>query len=428
MKSRTMATALALASLLAPAPLRAEGGRHIAVEPAATLLLPYFEVALPKKPTAKQKGVNTLFTLQAADATALLAHVTIWSDLSVPVLTFDVYLTGYDAQTIDLFEVIHGRLPQTASAGQDQGSSEISPQGPASQDINFASCTGSLPPADLPEGSVEHLRASLTGQPSALFANQCLGRDYEEKKPIARGFVTIDVVNSCSSLFPNQPGYLGITTTDQNNLFGEWYIVDKKGVYGDNLVALRADATEFVPGDYTFYSRYVNDTAVDHRHPLATNWAGRFSNDPKDPLFPGGTEVIAWRDPKLPQNAFNCATTPTFFPMIQEQIVAFDDEENVEAPEIPAVPPLPAGVIAPFPGVTQKTAVGDEQLPVTFPRGFLVMNLNTVIAGQTTNAVDPLAAQSFVTMVHANKKHRMAVRGTALDDANNAEHSVVPVP
>jgi hypothetical protein len=427
-----MATALALASLLAPAPLRAEGGRHIAVEPAATLLLPYFEVALPKNPNGKQKGVNTLFTINAADATAILAHVTIWSDLSVPVLTFDVYLTGYDSQTIDLFEVIHGRLPQTASVGQDPNpeGSEISPHGPVSQDINFASCGvgPALPPADLPEGSVEHLRASLTGQPSALFGNQCLGRDYEEKKPIARGFVTIDLVNSCSSLFPNQPGYFGITTTDQNNLFGEWYIVDKKGVYGDNLVALRADPLEFVPGDYTFYGRFVADTATDHRHPLATNWAGRFSNDPKDRLFPGGTEVIAWRDPKLPQNAFNCATTPTFFPMIQEQIVAFDDEENVEAPEIPAVPPLPPQVVTPFPGVTQKTAVGDEQLPVTFPRGFLVLNLNTAIAGQTTNTGDPAAAQSFVTMVHANKKHRMAVRGTALDDANNAEHSFIPVP
>src|SRR5688572_21850617 len=169
---------IALASILValPAPIRAEGGRHIAVEPAATLLLPYFEVALPKKPNGKQKGVNTRFTINNADATAILAHVTIWSDLAVPVLVFDVYLTGYDSETIDLFEVIHGRLPQTASVGQDPGD-EISPHGPVSQDINFASCNiaGGLPPGVLPEGSVEHLRASLTGQPSPLFGNNCLG-------------------------------------------------------------------------------------------------------------------------------------------------------------------------------------------------------------------------------------------------------------
>jgi hypothetical protein len=421
---------IALASILValPAPIRAEGGRHIAVEPAATLLLPYFEVALPKKPNGKQKGVNTRFTINNADATAILAHVTIWSDLAVPVLVFDVYLTGYDSETIDLFEVIHGRLPQTASVGQDPGD-EISPHGPVSQDINFASCNSAgLPPAVLPEGSVEHLRASLTGQPSPLFGNNCLGHDYAEKKPLARGFVTVDTVNQCSLVFPSDPGYLGIIPTFQNYMFGEWYITDKKGVYGDNLVAIRADPTEFVPGDYTFYSRYVADTAIDGRHPLATSWAGRYSNDPKDPLFPGGTEVIAWRDPKLPQNAFNCSVPPPFYPMAQQQVVAFDDEENVEGLEIPAVPPIPPGIILPFPGVTQKIAVGDEQLPVTFPRGFLIMDLSTTVVGQTTNAVDPLAAQSFVTMVHANKKHRMAVRGTALDDANNADHIIIPVP
>lgn len=431
MTTRLATIALASILLALPAPVRAEGGRHIAVEPAATLLLPYFEVALPKKPNGKQKGVNTLFTINNHDATAILTHVTIWSDLGVPVLVFDVYLTGYDSETIDLFEVIHGRLPQTASVGQDPGEVEISPQGPISQDINFASCNGGvLPPAVLPAGSVEHLRASLTGQPSPLFANNCLGRDYQEKKPIARGFVTVDTVNACSLLFPSDPGYLGGGgfTTFQNAMFGEWYITDKKGVYGDNLVAIRADQTEFVPGDYTFYSRFVADTAIDGRQPLATSWAGRYSNDPKDRLFPGGTEVIAWRDPKRPQAAFSCAVPPPFFPMVQQQIVAFDDEEQVEGLELPAVPPLPPGVVVPFPGVAQKLSVGDEQLPVTFPRGFLIMDLSTVVVGQTTNTVDPLAAQSFVTFVHANRKHRMAVRGTALDDANNADHVILPVP
>ena len=28
--------------------------------------------------------------------------MTVWSDLSVPVLDFDVYLTGYDVQSFDL--------------------------------------------------------------------------------------------------------------------------------------------------------------------------------------------------------------------------------------------------------------------------------------------------------------------------------------
>src|ERR1700712_3216344 len=101
--------------------------------PAATLLLPYFEVDL-KNPN----GLTTLFSVNNASATAVLAHVTVWSDLSVPVLDFNIYLTGYDVQTINLRDIlVNGVLPQTASAGQDP-TDTISKKGPKSQDINFA--------------------------------------------------------------------------------------------------------------------------------------------------------------------------------------------------------------------------------------------------------------------------------------------------
>src|ERR1700719_2623576 len=83
--------------------------------PAATLLLPYFEVSLDDP-----NGLTTLFSINNAAAAAVLAHVAIWSDLSVPVVNFNVYLTGYDVQTINLRDiVVYGHLPQTASAGQD---------------------------------------------------------------------------------------------------------------------------------------------------------------------------------------------------------------------------------------------------------------------------------------------------------------------
>src|SRR5215216_2032639 len=131
-----------LALCLALVALLGLGGQAFAVigtiddVPAATLLLPYFEMDL-----ANANGVNTLFSINNASATAVLAHVTVWSDQSVPVLDFDVYLTGYDVQTISLNEIlVWGNLPPTASAGQDPKDT-ISPQGPASQDINFASCS-----------------------------------------------------------------------------------------------------------------------------------------------------------------------------------------------------------------------------------------------------------------------------------------------
>ena len=139
---RPIATALLL--LILAAPLSASICTIDDV-PAATLLLPYFEVHMDNP-----YGITTLFSINNASASAVLAHVVIWSDLSVPVLDFNVYLTGYDVQTINLRDILYlGKLPQTASAGQDP-SDTISPQGLFSQDLDYASCAGQLPPPDLP--------------------------------------------------------------------------------------------------------------------------------------------------------------------------------------------------------------------------------------------------------------------------------------
>src|SRR5260370_36188722 len=131
-------TALCLALL----GLLALGGQAYAVictiddVPAATLLLPYFEVDLNNP-----NGLTTLFSVNNASATAALVHVVLWSDLSVPVLDFNIYLTGFDVQPVNLRDIIvFGNLPQTASAGHDPGDT-ISPKRPVSQDSNVASCT-----------------------------------------------------------------------------------------------------------------------------------------------------------------------------------------------------------------------------------------------------------------------------------------------
>src|SRR5581483_9485159 len=112
-------------------------------------------------------GVTTLFSIANASATAVLANVVLWTDLGVPTLSFPVYLTGYDVQTINLRDTFAGNLPQTASVGQDPDDS-ISPHQPIlSQDINFASCAGLLPPPPLDAAAVADLRAAHTGLPSA---------------------------------------------------------------------------------------------------------------------------------------------------------------------------------------------------------------------------------------------------------------------
>jgi len=85
-----------------------------------SLLLPYFDVDL-----SNPNGETTLFSVNNASATAVLAHVVVWSDLSVPVLDFNIYLTGYDVQTVNLRDIlVSGIIPRTASAGQDPGDAD----------------------------------------------------------------------------------------------------------------------------------------------------------------------------------------------------------------------------------------------------------------------------------------------------------------
>src|SRR5262245_53753397 len=116
MRSRRILPLLAalLTGVLLSTPAHAQPQASITDQPAATLLLPYFEVDL-----ANPAGANTLFTVNNASAAAVLAHVTLWSTMHVPVYTFNVYLTGYDSQPMYVRDIINGVLPQTASAGQD---------------------------------------------------------------------------------------------------------------------------------------------------------------------------------------------------------------------------------------------------------------------------------------------------------------------
>jgi hypothetical protein len=217
--------------LLAPGAAYCEIGTIDDV-PAATLLLPYFEVDLNNA-----NGVTTLFSINNASATAVLAHVTMWTDESIPTLDFDVYLTGYDVQTINLRDIFNGILPVTATAGQDPKDT-ISPKGPASQDVNFASCNTFFPftnPA-LNSTLLTHIRNAHTGKASTVFTGRCSGFDYGDN--IARGYITVDTVNQCNLLFPNSAGYFTGVATFQNVLWGDYFYVNQEQNYaqGETLV------------------------------------------------------------------------------------------------------------------------------------------------------------------------------------------------
>jgi hypothetical protein len=394
--------------------------------PGATLLLPYFEVDL-----ANPNGVTTLFSVNNASATAILAHVVVWSDLSVPVLDFNIYLTGYDVESINLRDILNGNLPQTASAGQDPGDT-ISPRGAFSQDVNFASCTGQLPINALPASFVTHLRTALTGQFSSLLGG-CAGLAYGDN--LARGYLTVDTVNNCTLRFPGDLGYFAAggtgDATNQNVLWGDYFYVDSatNRADGETLVHIEASATNpetSVPGQYTFYGRYDNWTAVDNREPLSTQFAVRFVDGGP---FSGGTNLLVWRDSKVKQGAFQCGTTPAWYPLGTAQILIFDEQEHSGADEEPfPVSPQPSGgSIIPFPAETQSVPVGGAAFPVPYHFGWLYLDLNTMVtpAGNVPPE-DPAAEQAWVEAVMSSLgRYSVGFDAVKLDSACSVNHTTI---
>jgi hypothetical protein len=416
---KKLAVAFALVSLLAL------GGQAFAVictvdqVPAATLLLPYFEVDL-----GNTNGNTTLFSINNASATAVLAHVVVWSDLSVPVLDFNVYLTGYDVQTINMRDILNGLLPRTASAGQDPGDT-ISPKGAFSQDINFASCSGQLPLGQLPSSYVQHLQSSLTGGPSALFGGLCSGQDIGDN--VARGYVTVDTVNNCTLRTHSDPAYFVNDITFQNVLWGDYFFVNSAQNFasGDTLVHVEASLTDpatTTAGRYTFYGRYVGWNSTDHREPLATTFAARYVNGG---AFTGGTNYHCWRDSKTNQQPFSCTGSgPSWYPLGQEGIVIFDEQEHPSIPQSTPVSPQPPNTENLLcPAEANSTHIGSADFPVPFTFGWIYANLNTTIAGNPNPPFDPASAQAWLSVeMDASGRYSVGYNAVQLDSACAPNH------
>jgi hypothetical protein len=390
--------------------------------PAATLLLPYFEVDL-----ANATGVDTLFSVNNASATAVLAHVTIWSDQSVPVLDFDIYLTGYDVQTISLRDIfVNGNLPVTASDGQDPKDT-ISPQGPASQDINFASCSVLPYPRPFVSASFRaHLQAVLQGNASPA-TGQCAGS--KQKDNILRGYVTADTVNACNTIFPSDLAIYAPFLTHQNVLWGDVFYVNSAQNFaqGETLVHIESCPTCFVAGDHTFYGRYNGGNAasvLDFREALPTTLAARFLNGGP---FNGGTDFLVWREANAAASSYACSNQgpPSWYPLPSTQIVIFDEEEQpVTQSECPSGDPTCTQTVL-IPNEAQRVDVAADLLaPFDFGWAYLNLQHTKLVAGYG----DTFAQAWVITTMDAEGRFSVGYDAIQLDNANFPNLTTIPVP
>ena len=109
-----------------------------------------------------------------------------------------------------------------------------------------------------------------------------------------RGYLTIDAARKCSELNPRRDGYFGgagAVASQRNVLSGE--IVERDGLTvlsRSPAVHIEAFPGAFAPGSATFYGDLLNNSAIDAREPLPTQYT--LDIDLSDTV---SAELLSWR-------------------------------------------------------------------------------------------------------------------------------------
>src|SRR3954453_10987996 len=370
----------------------------IKVGPAATLLLPRFEVDV-----SGASGRTTLFTVTNVTRYPQIAHVTLWSDYAYPVMTFNLFLGGYDVQSIDLADVLI-RNTISATAGITPGS--IWPT--TNPNLRAPLDCGTIPGIVLATLMAEVRKALTTGGTSSC--NHAIGGVHAN----AIGYATIDVVASCTSRSPNDPLYYTNDLLFDNVLIGDY---QQLGPAPAGTTALSLDATgnpmvhiRAVPEGggagsnvdtrlpYTFYDRYTpaSTRTFDRRQPLPSLFAARYIQG-----GPGrfATNLTIWREGV---GIGSCADASISTDMVASEIGRFDEHENPDSP-VPCSN-LCLGPVTPTLNASSSTSSGSYIYPSVSTGdvgGWFYLNLNN--QGSTSYSVtQEIGGQRIPTNARTN--------------------------
>ncbi|HKS23089.1 MAG TPA: hypothetical protein VJZ76_09855 [Thermoanaerobaculia bacterium] len=348
--------ALLLVALLAttaaagPATIANDDSCDISLLPAATLLLPYFDVDFRSPATTAH---TTLFTVQNSTPQPQIARVTLWTDWAYPMLTFNIFLTGYDVQGINLWDVLSRGVIAPGLPGQSGGTSnrttvpqnQVSGSQPFQNDQNphflaDAATTCASNPGAIDAALLAELQPAFTtgtiSRPDCPIVKNVGSNNHG---PDAVGYATIDVVANCNATSPLSPLYFNSEILFDNVLLGDYQHLNPNpatGNYagGNPLVHIRAVpegggagtvmATEL---PYTFYDLYTTGAAArtqDRRQPLPSAFLARFI---QGGLTSFNTNLQIWREAVAAP-----ASCPLGYEsndrMVIADIVRFDEHEN----------------------------------------------------------------------------------------------------
>ncbi len=302
------------------------------VVPAATLLFPFVQLDY-NNPV---NGDTTLFAITNVSSAAQIVHVTVWTEYSTAILDFNVVLSGYDVQTMNIRDIlINGDLPNTGTAhnsgldydfskpfnpvdgtstpfqdGPVSYNNDAFTQAPAPPDMPPAEGTsvfnvpGVCAPSDSSYPNYPIIGAStlatfqdyltlfqLYAQYGLLAHSDCdlynaynIG-DWWETRTLADPtwmYITADVVQTCNKEFPSSANYWTPDIVAYDNvLIGDifWVNNDARFSEADNAVHIEAVDPAVYQQDPTFYTGVESNGAADDingREPLPTAWAMRY--------------------------------------------------------------------------------------------------------------------------------------------------------
>jgi hypothetical protein len=430
-----------------PATTNNDDSCDISVAPAATLLLPYFEVDFKSPATTAR---TTLFTITNTSPYPQIAHVVVWTDWSYAALDFNIWLTGYDVQSINLYDIFNRGVIAPVSASlagtsfQPGGTTGLSPVGTNPPNQPDATPFGdSANPNHNHSGSLADVSAACVNLPGTLLQQYLLdlqlifttgtggviiGAGCTGKiggvHANAIGYITVDVDSTCSTSFPGPLATGGTYSNTEilydNVLIGDYQDVNPNaatGNYagGNPMVHIRAVPEGGPAGSnpgtnlpYTFYDRYNTGGAfgsgsatsltsgpnrlADRRQPLPNTFAARY--------IEGGatgfnTNYKIWREGITGPSATACGTaagTANVFQnstLLLPEVVRFDEHENSNAvAPIGQISPPPPSVTNVLPE-TSSTSTTSGKYPGTTGSGdvagWMFLNLDNRNTGANIN-------------------------------------------
>ena len=442
----------------------------IGTNPAATLLVPYFEVD-----SADTSGMDTLVGVVNTSANELVARVVVWNVDAYSIFGFNIFLTGYDVVTFSMRQIlVYGHLPNNACASTTYRftSHNVDCDGDGRYFDNAWTENDGLFSADGTAWDV----ACYTDVAAATLADwQCklsIG-SYDGYNTNYVGYLTIDNTITCAGGLQDvntalyfKPNYLdtdgdGVkdhgVLENSNVLMGDIIYFDHTHSLADAMPAVHIEAIGeasslsghtwgMLPQEWqdwgisSFYFKYESSIGmslpVDAREPLPIEWGFRYIGNSS---FDGGTWVDVWRSHNPSFDHWYMSGGPcdwggsmgSAYTVIYDLSVgnigypfasgiSFDEEEHtVQVADGP--PDLPWFV--PINLAAQRIQVESNTWPLVDESGWLVVHFDT--DGRTFgpgfgNSFD----QSWINVRYfANIKYSVGLSATAMINGCKMEHS-----